>query len=274
LSLHPKLVHFALIAYLGLIFIASSIPGEEIPKIGFEFSDKLIHAIVYLILFLLFFYSLKYQSKSVKLRDNALTFAGLFSALYGISDEIHQLFVPMRSCEIEDWFADVAGIIFGMLIIKLAVEKRSMPTITFLLIAFMFSCNTSDTSSGRRNDTLSVTVEKAECWTDHMPVVNDRGTRLGFEIVIRPGNQSDTLIVEKFLVARTDNDFLEKPFEIRSDLSSDGSKVLIVIQARETKYFTDTFQENETVQFKLTLSNGKGSKKTLTTSKIKPYKVY
>ncbi len=274
MSLHPKLIHIALIAYLALIFIASSIPGEEIPKIGFEFSDKLIHALVYLILFLLFFYSLKYQSKSVKLRNNALTFAGLFSALYGISDEVHQMFVPMRSCEIEDWFADVTGIVIGMLVVKFAVEKRSMTTITVLLLAFMFSCNTSDSNSGKKDDTLTASIEKEECWTDHMPVVNERGVKLGFEIVIKPGSDKDSLIVEKFLVARTGSEFTEKPFETRYDLAADGSKVLVVIQARETKYFEDNFEENETVQFRIILSNGKGSKKILTTSKIKPYKVY
>ena len=274
MSVHPKLAHIALIAYLALIFIASSIPGEEIPKMGFEFSDKLIHAIVYLILFLLFFYSLKYQSKSVKLRNNALTFAGLFSALYGITDEIHQMFVPMRSCEIEDWLADVTGILIGMLIIRFATKRKSNPTIAIMLLMSILSCNTSDFSSAQRKDNLVATIEKEECWTDHMPVVTENDTRLGFEIVVKPSNKSDSLIVNKLLVARTGSDFVEKPFETRNDVSTDGSKVLVVIQARETKYFEDNLGEDETVQFKIILSNSKGSKKTLTTSKIKPYKVY
>jgi VanZ family protein len=33
----------------------------------------------------------------------------LFTALYGLSDEIHQYFVPGRSSEWGDWLADVTG---------------------------------------------------------------------------------------------------------------------------------------------------------------------
>jgi VanZ family protein len=33
----------------------------------------------------------------------------LFVALYGASDELHQYFVPTRSCDVLDWLADVTG---------------------------------------------------------------------------------------------------------------------------------------------------------------------
>lgn len=274
MKLHPKLFHFALISYLLLIFIASSIPGEEIPKIGFEFSDKLIHAVVYLILFILFFYSLKYQTKSVKLRNNAIMFAGIFSALYGVTDEIHQKFVPMRSCELSDWVADVTGVILGIFLVKFLMERKSIMSISILLMTFMLACNTSEKIDSNKTSVFEPKILSEECWTDHMPVVDERGPKLGFQIMIGNGKSKDSLVADKLFVSRTSGEFIEKSFETRYEESADGSVVIVVIQARDEKYFNESFNENEKVQFRIIVTNKKGIRKTLTTSEIKPYKVY
>lgn len=39
----------------------------------------------------------------------------LITSTYGIIDEIHQSFVPGRSCSIFDWIADTGGAILGAL---------------------------------------------------------------------------------------------------------------------------------------------------------------
>lgn len=39
-----------------------------------------------------------------------------FAGLYGVSDEIHQMFVPMRFFSIDDIFANFAGALLGVLI--------------------------------------------------------------------------------------------------------------------------------------------------------------
>lgn len=44
-----------------------------------------------------------------------------FSALYAVSDEIHQYFVPGRSCQITDIFIDSAGAFCGAVMIVLIV---------------------------------------------------------------------------------------------------------------------------------------------------------
>ena len=44
--------------------------------------------------------------------------AASFAALYGISDEIHQSFVPGRSADAWDWGADVFGAIVGALFFR------------------------------------------------------------------------------------------------------------------------------------------------------------
>lgn len=50
-----------------------------------------------------------YQSKKKKMLIVSL----LASSLYALSDEIHQLFVEGRSCQISDWLLDSCGALFG-----------------------------------------------------------------------------------------------------------------------------------------------------------------
>jgi len=47
----------------------------------------------------------------------------LSSSLYGISDEIHQHFVPYRSAEWMDIFADILGSVFGVFIYQYITAK-------------------------------------------------------------------------------------------------------------------------------------------------------
>jgi len=43
-----------------------------------------------------------------------IVLSALSATLYGISDEIHQHFVPSRTADIADMIADVAGSIMGV----------------------------------------------------------------------------------------------------------------------------------------------------------------
>ncbi len=47
-----------------------------------------------------------------------------FCALYAISDEIHQSFVPLRSCEAIDWMIDVVGSMTGILFMEWLTARR------------------------------------------------------------------------------------------------------------------------------------------------------
>ena len=94
------------LAYMCLIFILSSFP-LEFPEVV----DKLdptkfsLHVVEYSILGLLLFKA----SRNFK----ASTFVGI---AYGLSDEIHQYFVPFRTFSLFDWLADTIGVILGILI--------------------------------------------------------------------------------------------------------------------------------------------------------------
>lgn len=52
--------------------------------------------------------------------------AVLFTSLYAVTDEIHQIFVDGRSCQISDWAIDTMGAVIGtigFLIIILIIER-------------------------------------------------------------------------------------------------------------------------------------------------------
>ena len=49
----------------------------------------------------------------------------LLGTLYGVSDEIHQMFVPYRTPSLEDLMADVLGLLISQLMLYVFVERRS-----------------------------------------------------------------------------------------------------------------------------------------------------
>lgn len=50
--------------------------------------------------------------------------SAVITIIYGITDEVHQYFVPNRSAEVQDWLADVIGILLMMIIIRIYLSKK------------------------------------------------------------------------------------------------------------------------------------------------------
>ena len=101
------------IIYMILIFILSSIPGRYIGMKGFTLIDKWVHMIEYSILGVLILLTLKNRIINNKIR---IISAVALSTFYGITDEIHQLFVPNRSFDYFDILADFIGSCAGVLL--------------------------------------------------------------------------------------------------------------------------------------------------------------
>ena len=101
-----------LILYCLAIYIQSDFPASEhIPS--FEFSDKVIHFLAYAVMGVLFYRA--YQT--LRIRDNLrllILLSILSASLYGISDEIHQYFVPYRDASVLDGIANILGAICGV----------------------------------------------------------------------------------------------------------------------------------------------------------------
>ncbi|MDB5049554.1 MAG: hypothetical protein JWO30_2625 [Fibrobacteres bacterium] len=112
---------------MGVLFYTSSLPGDRIHLPPFPYSDKAVHFAAYAALG--FLISLRKPlrrrliAKGIPLTGRSgsgdapgggLDFAGLATGmLYGVSDEIHQIFVPMRMYDYGDMAADALGVVLG-----------------------------------------------------------------------------------------------------------------------------------------------------------------
>lgn len=105
---------FPIFIYCLLIYIQSSYPSSE--KISsIPYFDKILHFAAYAFLGGLLLRALK----TLPIKNNirlVMILSITLSALYGISDEIHQHYVPYRDADIMDALADIIGSIFGVYI--------------------------------------------------------------------------------------------------------------------------------------------------------------
>lgn len=92
----------AVVGWMGAIFVGSSVPGSQVPgRFG-----SLGHFGEYAILGALLVLALTSPKR-------ALMAVALASA-YGITDELHQLFVPGRCSDPVDWLVDTLGAMVGV----------------------------------------------------------------------------------------------------------------------------------------------------------------
>jgi VanZ family protein len=115
------------VAWALLIFILSSIPGTKLPEIAHEINDKIEHASVYFIFGLLIY-------RAIEPRNNLHHFSWMrlivsigIVILYGITDEIHQGFVPGRTEDVLDAAADTTGGFLSAVVMYI-VERRRIKT--------------------------------------------------------------------------------------------------------------------------------------------------
>ncbi len=114
------LVYFPLIIYWFLLFVATTLPGADLPKTGV--SDKIEHFTAYFILAVLFNLALMFQNKYPKIKKKAWLYTLIFILTYAGLDELHQLFVPGRDCDILDWLADSSGVLLGLGFVKMLIN--------------------------------------------------------------------------------------------------------------------------------------------------------
>ena len=97
--------------YAGTIFYlsAQSHPEDQLPSFLFkEVSDKVLHAVEYGILSLLCYRAFRRTAGPTVARQ-AVVLAIVITSVYGITDEVHQAFVPLRESSWLDWLADTIG---------------------------------------------------------------------------------------------------------------------------------------------------------------------
>ncbi|MFC1971004.1 VanZ family protein [Chloroflexota bacterium] len=102
------------ILWMGVIFFLSTLSEAETPG-RFIVSDKIAHAAEYFILAFLIFFALQRTTRVGFLTSFGITL--VWGALYGFSDEFHQLYVPTRQYDLRDLAADVGGVVLLFLIL-------------------------------------------------------------------------------------------------------------------------------------------------------------
>ncbi len=124
--MHPLLTHWLPLGlYAAGIFFASSLPKPP-PLPSVAGADKVLHFAAYAGLAVL-------CARAFRRRWPGLSPWGLGNlsllavALYGLTDEFHQAFVPGRTADPWDWLADILGAAAGTLAYLLAARRRSRP---------------------------------------------------------------------------------------------------------------------------------------------------
>jgi VanZ family protein len=97
----PVFVYCAIIVFLS----SQSYPSRHLPSFVFAFSDKLVHGIEYGILGILLFRAFQQTHPTI----GSISLAIACAVAFGISDEIHQWFVPHREADTWDVLADSLG---------------------------------------------------------------------------------------------------------------------------------------------------------------------
>lgn len=99
-----------MILVMGTIFYLSHQPGDSLYLPPMPGIDKLAHLLVYGVLAAATLFALDERWKAVRSWSLVLVTTTL-CLVYGITDEIHQSFVPGRYPSLEDLLADGAGAI-------------------------------------------------------------------------------------------------------------------------------------------------------------------
>lgn len=99
--------------YMAVIWIVSSIEQPALPIHLFPFRDKGVHAIEYAVLAFLLAHACLRTWEDLP-RARVAFVAVMLTVLWGFLDELHQAFVPGRSADLIDLFADTLGAAAGV----------------------------------------------------------------------------------------------------------------------------------------------------------------
>lgn len=121
IKLFEKYHYISLLLFIIIgifIFYVSSLPSDPIPGIGFPYKAMVYHVGVF---FLFAFSGCMYLSRGRSV--DWMMVALLFSFVYAVSDEVHQLFVPGRAASLGDVGIDILGIMLAGMLYFIRVKK-------------------------------------------------------------------------------------------------------------------------------------------------------
>lgn len=123
---HRWLAYLPFVAGCIAIYLVSDMPRPPVPDaLSFRFSDKLMHACAYGVLAWLALFG-AWRRRGGLGRASFLEAIAL-AALYGVSDELHQSFVPNRTATVGDAIADAVGAMLFVGLVAAWLRARAKP---------------------------------------------------------------------------------------------------------------------------------------------------
>ena len=141
LSLRRKVTIISLLVYWVGIFVLAHIPIPEVVYKA-QVSDKSLHVLAYLILAFLLWFSVSPDNKVI-LRKAAVWWVLFAVVLYGGVDELLQGHTG-RSCDVMDFFADVAGAVWGLILFIFLTFWPALLAVTAISIFFLTNLAKAD----------------------------------------------------------------------------------------------------------------------------------
>ena len=124
--MNVRYVLLTLLYCLGIFLLSSSENPVHI-KMRFHQEDKVLHAVLYGGLAGVVSLGIRRSGKPVR-ASIQFWVPIVFAALYAVSDELHQFFVPGRNCDILDVLADTVGaIVVSVVLCRYVWRIRAIP---------------------------------------------------------------------------------------------------------------------------------------------------
>lgn len=109
------------IIWASLLVVLTSLPKLEPPAMGLKMADKIYHFLFYAVLGFLWIRA-RVRGQSSRLKSE-LWVVGFSGTAFAALDELHQLFIPGRQCDLMDAVADTAGVLISLIIFKVLFNK-------------------------------------------------------------------------------------------------------------------------------------------------------
>jgi VanZ family protein len=92
-----------------IIIIATGMPGNLIPSVGFTGIDKVVHFGMHFIFAMLVHRALLFHADGALIRGHTLLLTVIFVSVFGIIIEWYQVFIPGRTPTVWDGLANILG---------------------------------------------------------------------------------------------------------------------------------------------------------------------
>ena len=108
--------------FVALLF-GTLTPGDDLPDIGFNLNDKIIHLIIFLVLTTLFLAAAKRENFLKINSGKIIVTVFLIVSIIAVLTEVLQHFIPGRKMDVSDLIANETGVVTGIIAVRLLYKR-------------------------------------------------------------------------------------------------------------------------------------------------------